>query len=172
MPASIPLKVWIFSAVFISLLGSLFHFTYEWSNRSNATAWFSAVDESLWEHCKLLLWPWLIVTFSFWMAYGSSTTSPLLIGLTIAWMFIPLAFAAYTLGDTQNAVLAVDISLFILSILLGLYVARVLYNKHHVSHPIGGIFIGVTLITAATLFSYEKPDGWSWLMLPGEEHEA
>ncbi len=39
-----------------SLLGTLLHFLYDWTG-SNVAALFSAVNESTWEHMKLLFFP-------------------------------------------------------------------------------------------------------------------
>lgn len=43
--------------VFIILLGSLFHFTFELSDFNPVVGAFSAVNESVWEHLKLGFWP-------------------------------------------------------------------------------------------------------------------
>ena len=43
--------------LFTVLLGSLLHFTYEWSGHLTAVSLFSAVNESTWEHLKLLFMP-------------------------------------------------------------------------------------------------------------------
>lgn len=43
-----------------SLLGTLLHFLYEWLGRPLWIAPFSAVNESTWEHMKLLYWPMLL----------------------------------------------------------------------------------------------------------------
>lgn len=40
-----------------SLGGTLLHFLYDWCGKSVAAALFSAVNESTWEHMKLLFWP-------------------------------------------------------------------------------------------------------------------
>ncbi len=37
----------------IVIVGSLLHFTYEWSGKSTLVGFFSPVNESLWEHLKL-----------------------------------------------------------------------------------------------------------------------
>lgn len=42
---------------FTSLGGTLLHFLYEWTNESKITALFSGVNESTWEHMKLLFFP-------------------------------------------------------------------------------------------------------------------
>ena len=43
--------------LFTALAGTLLHFVYEWSGNSVWTAAFSAVNESTWEHMKLLFFP-------------------------------------------------------------------------------------------------------------------
>lgn len=43
--------------LFTGALGTLLHFTYEWSGRSVLAACISAVNESTWEHMKLLFVP-------------------------------------------------------------------------------------------------------------------
>lgn len=51
------LRVSIGGAAFGVVLGSLLHFTYQWSGRLTAVALFSAVNESPWEHLKLYFFP-------------------------------------------------------------------------------------------------------------------
>ena len=43
--------------LFTSVLGTLLHFFYDWSGQSDFAALFSAVNESIWEHLKLLFFP-------------------------------------------------------------------------------------------------------------------
>ena len=43
--------------LFTGALGVLLHFAYAWSGNSALTAWFSGVNESTWEHMKLLFMP-------------------------------------------------------------------------------------------------------------------
>ncbi len=43
----------------VSVLGTLLHFMYDWTN-SKAVALFAAVNESTWEHMKILFFPMLL----------------------------------------------------------------------------------------------------------------
>ncbi len=43
-----------------SLLGVLLHFLYDWTNQSKTAALISGVNESTWEHMKLLFFPLFI----------------------------------------------------------------------------------------------------------------
>lgn len=47
---------------FLSVAGTLLHFLYEWSGDNSFVAAFSAVNESTWEHLKLLFVPVLVFT--------------------------------------------------------------------------------------------------------------
>lgn len=42
------------------LVGTLLHFVYDWSDGSRVAAAFSAVNESTWEHMKLLFLPYFV----------------------------------------------------------------------------------------------------------------
>ncbi|MCI8518676.1 MAG: hypothetical protein HFJ51_00655, partial [Clostridia bacterium] len=52
----------IFSVLFAFILGTLLHFTYKLSNNNMLVAAFSAINESVWEHLKLLFFPMLLTT--------------------------------------------------------------------------------------------------------------
>ena len=41
----------------VSILGTLLHFTYRWSGRNPLIGLIAPVNESVWEHMKLLFFP-------------------------------------------------------------------------------------------------------------------
>lgn len=48
------------------IVGTLLHFTYQWSGQNVWVSTFSAVNESTWEHLKLLFFPfilWAVITY-------------------------------------------------------------------------------------------------------------
>ena len=53
-------KFQLSSAIFIAILGTFLHFTYNWSGGNVIVGLFSAVNESTWEHLKLIFFPNLI----------------------------------------------------------------------------------------------------------------
>jgi hypothetical protein len=53
----------IFGSLLISVLGSMFHFTYQWTHCNWAVGLFVAVNESVFEHMKILSFP----VFLFWL---------------------------------------------------------------------------------------------------------
>ena len=65
------IKKWhIAGAFFTIVFGSLDHFFYHWSGEHPLVAAFSAVNESTWEHLKLLAAPVLLFSIFESIAYG------------------------------------------------------------------------------------------------------
>jgi hypothetical protein len=54
-------KQLICNIIFIILVGTLSHFTYDWSNKNQIVGLFTAVNESTWEHIKLLIFPTILL---------------------------------------------------------------------------------------------------------------
>jgi len=52
----------ILSSIFCIILGTLLHFTYEWFNLNKFVGFFSATNESTWEHLKLIFFPMVFST--------------------------------------------------------------------------------------------------------------
>ena len=44
------------------ILGTLNHFLYDWSGKNPVIALFTPVNESVWEHMKLLFFPFLLLS--------------------------------------------------------------------------------------------------------------
>ena len=63
----------IVSAIFVCILGTLLHFTYKFFGENNFVASFSAVNESVWEHLKLLFFPMLLTTIIGYFCIENST---------------------------------------------------------------------------------------------------
>ena len=56
--------------LFTSALGTFLHFLYDLTGGSVISALFSAVNESIWEHMKLLFYPMLLFAFIEYRAWG------------------------------------------------------------------------------------------------------
>lgn len=63
--------------------GNLLHFVYDWTGKSVAAALFSAVNESTWEHMKLLAVPWIL--FSLWNTLPCAPAASLGPGRRACW---------------------------------------------------------------------------------------
>ncbi len=80
-----------------SLGGTLLHFLYEWLGKAAWIAPFSGVNESTWEHMKLLFWPMLVyaVVQSFFFRDREDFWCVKLRGILLGLILIPVIFYTY-----------------------------------------------------------------------------
>lgn len=152
------IKFQIFSVIFVSILGILLHFTYEWSNENVIVGAFSAVNESTWEHLKLIFFPMLITTIIGYFYIGKNTNliCAKMVGIIVAILFIIIFFYTYTtIAGTNFAIL--DISSFFIAVILGEYVAyKILISKTRCNTNIAIIILTILLISFI-YFTYIPP---------------
>ena len=89
----------ILGLVFTSLLGVLLHFLYDWTDQSIIVAPFSAVNESIWEHMKLLFFPMFIFSLIEYKFIGKNCEScwcANLVGTITGVLLIPTIYYTYT----------------------------------------------------------------------------
>ena len=114
------LKCWqIIGAVFALIIGTLLHFTYEWSGENPVVGIFSAVNESTWEHLKLLFVPVALFAVLEYFEYGKQIPNfvPVkVLSILLGMSTIIIAYYTYTCIVGQNY-LWVDIGIFILGVL-------------------------------------------------------
>lgn len=119
----------VFGAIFIIAVGSVFHFMYDWTNHNKMVGFFTAVNESTWEHLKLIITPsflWLIVEYHFY-ADNEMLFFAKLVGMIVMLVVIPLIFYTYT-NFVKRPILVVDIMSFVIATILGQYVFNILIN--------------------------------------------
>lgn len=114
----------------VNVLGSLFHFVYEWTGNAKWAAFFFAVNESVWEHLKLILLPMTLFALiaAIPMRGEPNRLAALGWGMTAACAFVVVGFYAYT-AIVGKSIIAVDISLFTLSIALGYWVQYLVMTR-------------------------------------------
>lgn len=92
------LWLWQFGGFsFASLFGTLLHFLYEWTNNNKLAALFSGVNESTWEHMKLLFFPlfiFAIIQSRYFKEYKNFWWIKL-IGTLLGLVLIPVLFYTY-----------------------------------------------------------------------------
>lgn len=116
----------LWGILFTSVLGSLLHFVYEWTGENPFAAWFSPVNESVWEHCKLLFFPALLYTIFEILVLSRRSRSFLtarLAGILLGLIFLVASYYTYT-GITGMESLAADVLIFILSTVLAFVLSR------------------------------------------------
>ena len=80
-----------------SFLGTALHFLYDLLGKSVFIAPFSGVNESTWEHMKLLFWPMLVfaITESFFFQDRENFWCVKLRGILLGLILIPVIFYTY-----------------------------------------------------------------------------
>lgn len=85
--------------IFTAVVGTLLHFLFDWASENTVAALFSAVNESIWEHLKLLFYPMIAVAVIEYLFWGKETCSfwcIKLIGILAGLMLIPVVYYTYT----------------------------------------------------------------------------
>lgn len=114
-------KFKIFSIIFVFILGTLLHFAFEWSNQNAIVGSFSAINESTWEHLKLLFFPMLITTIIGYFYLGKSTPSFLcarVLAIISSIIFTIIFFYTYT-GILGTNIAILNIATFYIATIIG-----------------------------------------------------
>lgn len=115
------LSIW--GAVFVIVVGTLLHFCYQWSGNNFIIGLIAPVNESPWEHMKLAFTPIILFGFiDYYYLRGKVNNLCFAlvkeVGVSIA--FILAVFYIYT-SFVGHSILAVDISSFVIGIILAKY---------------------------------------------------
>lgn len=156
------LKIYTVAGIIFTLIvGTLFHFIYEWSGNNYIVGFISPVNESTWEHMKLIFFPMLF--YSFYMNYKlksqySCVTSALLFSIIIGTFLIPVIFYTYS-GILGRNILFLDILTFIISVLIAFYAVYRLTLSCRLKNFETLPAVLLLLLSACFLvFTYNPPD--------------
>lgn len=88
-------QLWGFAVT--SLAGTLLHYLYDWTDNALWAAPFSGVNESTWEHMKLLFWPlfFYAIIQSFFFRERKDFWCIKLKGTLLGLVLIPVIFCTY-----------------------------------------------------------------------------
>ncbi len=85
--------------IFTAVVGTLLHFLFDWTGGNVIAALFSAVNESIWEHLKLLFYPMVAVAVVEYFSWGKEVDSfwcIKLMGILLGVVLIPVVYYTYT----------------------------------------------------------------------------
>lgn len=155
------LKTFLSRFLFISVLGVLLHFTYEWSGDNPIVALFSAVNESTWEHLKLLFFPLLLLTiiellFTEKRQLPSNYLFARTIGILSGMAFIVIAFYTLT-GVFAKLPDAVNIALYFLGVFLALCIENKINRGNSQNHSAFAAIVLLALTIAFFVFTKYPP---------------
>ena len=99
--------------------GTILHFLYDWTGGNTLISPFSGVNESTWEHMKLLFWPLFLFALVQWLFFRDQKNywcvklAEILLGL----LLIPVLFYTYN-GVFGKSPDWINIAIFYISALL------------------------------------------------------
>ncbi len=118
-------------------LGTLLHFVYDWSGGSALAAAFSAVNESTWEHMKLLFFPLFLFSVAQVCVMGRNYPNFLAVrcvSILAGLALIPILFYTYT-GVLGRDIDWVNIAVFFLADLGAFLLDGSLLRRGKLSSP-------------------------------------
>jgi len=148
--------------VFIVIVGTILHFTFEFSGDQPIIGVFSAVNESVWEHLKLGFWPalvWALIEYRFIRRSTNNFMVAKTVGIYLIPIIIPVLFYSYT-AVIGESLLAIDILTFILSIIVGQFVSYKLLTYKELPEVLNKVSLValVMLGVAFVIFTFYPPN--------------
>lgn len=140
--------------LFTLLFGNLLHFVYGWTGQAQWAAYLSAVNESTWEHMKLLVTPWVIWSLVEAVALRGSRRGVLMaraLGLLVGVVFIPAVYYTYT-GALGVSSMITDVVLFQAAVLLGAWLSWRIMAAGKLTGPLWSILGALVLLGVWGLF--------------------
>ena len=143
-----------------SLGGTVLHFLYDWLGKAAWIAPLSGVNESTWEHMKLLFWPMFLfaVVQSFFFRDREDFWCVKLRGILMGLVLIPILFYTYN-GVIGKSPDWINIAIFfIAAAVVYLYEARLFNNQKVVCrHPRGAFSLLCLIALLFVTFTFKTP---------------
>ncbi len=144
------------------ITGTLSHFLYDWTGNNHIIGLFTPVNESIWEHMKLLFFPMLLyslfIIIKFQRKYPC-ITSALFFGILIGTMLIPILFYAYTVILGKD-IFILDIATFILSIIIAFWLSyKLTLSCKLESYTFFLCYVICIIFISFILLTYHPPKG-------------
>ena len=141
--------------------GTVLHFLYEWLGEAVWIAPFSGVNESTWEHMKLLFWPMLLfaVVQSFFFRERGDFWCVKLRGILLGLTLIPVIFYTYN-GVIGKSPDWLNITIFFISAAIAyIYETRLFHaEKLRCRSPRWAIAALVLILFLFVIFTFAPPE--------------
>lgn len=150
----------IISYIFVTALGVLLHFTYKWSGENFFVGLFSAVNESTWEHLKLVFYPMVLLTL--WQLWRSSDENTEFLaarttGILAAMIFTVVVFYTYV-GVLGRSIDFVNIIIYFLAVAFGFRVEQRVSGKTKLLDNKGSAVVLFLFALLFLVFTYAPPN--------------
>ena len=157
--------------IFVIITGTISHFVYEWFGNNPVIGFFFPINESTWEHMKLIFFPMLL--YSFYMNRNLKegfpcVTSALFSGVLLGTLLIPVIFYTYT-GILGKNTLPLDIATFIISVVFAFTAAYRLTLSCRASSSLFFLKLSVFILFVCFLLFTYRPLPFGIFVSPGNE---
>ena len=143
-----------------AFLGTVLHFLYDWLGKSPWIAPFSGVNESTWEHMKLLFWPMLLfaVVQSFFFREDAAFWCVKARGILLGLALIPILFYTYN-GVIGKSPDFINIAIFFLAAAVAYIYETRQFNKEFTVCRSKGLAIAllISLALSFVIFTFQTP---------------
>ena len=134
--------------IFVSLLGTVLHFVYKWSGNNAPVGFFTPVNESIWEHIKLLIYPMFLFALAEYKVWGREVPcfwQVKLSGFLVGIILIPVIYYTYTgmLGVSADWF---NITIFFIVAAAVYYLESILYKKRSCCHTPQKVAVAMLLL--------------------------
>ena len=143
-----------------SFLGTVLHFLYDWLGGAVWIAPLSGVNESTWEHMKLLFWPMFLyaIVQSFFFKSREDFWCVKLRGILLGLALIPILFYTYN-GVVGKSPDWINITIFFISAAVAYLYETKLFKNEKVTCKHPKLAIGVLCVIALcfVIFTFATP---------------
>ena len=151
-------KFEIASFFFASIVGTLLHFVYEWTNESTAAALIAPVNESVFEHLKLTFFPLVLFAIFEYFYIGKIHNGYFFIkakSILLGILSVLVLYYTYT-GIIGKNYMIPDVLIFYISIFIStLYFVK--NYKPNKSKNLTGLLILVLVTALFIIFTFYTP---------------
>lgn len=151
----------IIGILFVIVLGSLWHFIYNWTGRNIIAGILCPVNESVWEHMKLGFWPVLIYTLIENRYINHRKINIMAVkgvGILFMQLFIIVFFYTYTHVTGQHFLIIDILSFFAGVVLCYLISAKlIIAGKYTLCLRTIGISVLVVHAVLLVIFTFYPP---------------
>lgn len=146
-------KYEIIGFIFVSIIGTINHFLFEMLGKPVIIGLFCPVNESVWEHQKLLFFPFLIWSIAeyFLLEKQSSFFPAKAAGITLGILFTIIFYYSYT-GISGTESMFFDILSFYLGVGISFIIGYMIIKNYKKSNTLLSNLSVFALILLAALF--------------------
>ena len=115
----------------VAILGTLLHFLYDWTGESALAKPFSAIDESTWQHMKIMYFPMIlfgVVQCFFFRKECHCFFVVKLVGIAVGLTLIPVLFYTYN-GAFGKSPDWLNITIFMVADVCAYAVEHILFKR-------------------------------------------